>query len=68
VKLPYITMNYCTPTGFQPQDVLLREDVEAIINKLKGCGNCKHNFDSDEDNCAGCSGLRLEKWEMRECL
>ena len=63
--LPYITMNYCTPTGFQPQDVLLREDAEAIINKLKCCGNCRHGRDADEELCAGCCEPKLKKWEMR---
>jgi predicted amidophosphoribosyltransferase len=65
MKLPYITMNYCTPTGFQPQDVLLREDAEALIDKLKCCGNCKHNFDADEELCAGCCEPKLKRWEMK---
>jgi hypothetical protein len=41
-------------------------DAEAIINKLKCCGNCKHNFAADEEKCQGCCEPKLEKWEMRE--
>jgi hypothetical protein len=41
-------------------------DAEAIINKLKCCGNCKHNYDADEENCQGCCEPKLERWEMIE--
>ena len=41
-------------------------EAEAIIDKLKCCGNCKYNFDADEENCQGCCEPKLEKWEMRE--
>jgi hypothetical protein len=40
--------------------------IEALIDKLKCCGNCKHNFDADEEHCVGCCEPKLEKWEMRE--
>jgi hypothetical protein len=43
-------------------------DAEAIIDKLKCCGNCKHGHDGDEENCQGCCEPKLQKWEMRECL
>jgi hypothetical protein len=40
-------------------------DAEAIIDKLKCCGNCKHGRDGDEENCQGCLEPKLQKWEMR---
>ena len=46
--------------------VVLAFDVEALIAKLKCCYNCKHNYDSDEDNCVGCTAKDLKKWEMKE--
>jgi hypothetical protein len=45
---------------------ILASEAEAIINKLKCCGNCKHGRDADEELCAGCCEPKLEKWEMRE--
>jgi hypothetical protein len=46
-------------------DVVLASDAEALIDKLKCCGNCKHNFDADEEHCVGCCEPKLERWEMR---
>jgi hypothetical protein len=40
-------------------------DAEALIAKLKCCGNCKHGRDADEENCQGCCEPKLEKWEMK---
>jgi hypothetical protein len=47
-------------------DVVLASEALAIIDKLKCCGNCKHNYYSDEENCQGCCEPKLERWEMRE--
>ncbi len=47
-------------------DVVLASEAEALINKLKCCGNCKHGRDADEELCAGCCEPKLERWEMRE--
>jgi hypothetical protein len=41
-------------------------EAEALIDKLKCCGNCRHNYHSDEELCAGCCEPKLKKWEMRE--
>ena len=41
-------------------------EAEALVDKLKCCGNCKHGRDADEEKCQGCCEPRLEKWEMRE--
>ena len=46
-------------------DVVLASEAEALIDKLKCCGNCKHNFDADEELCAGCCEPKLEKWELK---
>jgi hypothetical protein len=40
------------------------EDAKSIIDSMKCCGNCKHDIDADEENCAGCCEPKLEKWEM----
>jgi predicted amidophosphoribosyltransferase len=47
-------------------DVVLASEALAIISKLKCCGNCRHNFDADEEMCEGCCEPNLKKWEMRE--
>ena len=46
-------------------DVVLASDAEALIDKLKCCGNCRHGRDADEENCQGCCEPKLEKWEMK---
>jgi hypothetical protein len=46
-------------------DVVLASEAEALINKLKCCGNCRHGRDADEELCAGCCEPNLKKWEMR---
>ena len=46
-------------------DVVLASEAEALINKLKCCGNCRHGRDADEELCAGCCEPKLERWEMR---
>ena len=47
-------------------DVVLASEAEALIDKLKCCGNCRHGRDADEEHCAGCCEPKLERWEMRE--
>jgi hypothetical protein len=42
------------------------EPLLKILDKLKCCGNCKHNYDADEENCQGCCEPKLQKWEMME--
>jgi hypothetical protein len=72
MKLDWFTVNHYyagtgnIPPSFQTFDVVKREDAEALIDKLKCCGNCKHGRDADEENCQGCCEPKLEKWEMRE--
>jgi hypothetical protein len=46
-------------------DVVLASEAEALIDKLKCCGNCKHGRDADEEHCVGCCEPKLEKWEMK---
>jgi hypothetical protein len=47
------------------QAEMLASEAEALIDKLKCCGNCKHNFDADEENCQSCFEPKLERWEMK---
>ena len=44
-------------------DVVLASEAEALIDKLKCCGNCKHF--SYYRVCRTCDETVAEKWEMR---
>ena len=46
-------------------DVVLASEAEALIDKLKCCGNCRHGRDADEEHCVGCCEPKLERWEMK---
>jgi len=40
--------------------------LQAMVQELKCCGNCKWDLDLYEENCKGCCELDLQKWELRE--
>ena len=55
---------------FQKNAILLNkiDKLEAIIKKMKCCGNCKHDYDEGEVEpsveCKGC--MYLSNWELKE--
>jgi hypothetical protein len=47
-------------------DVVLASEADALIDKLKCCGNCKHIETGAEGCCRRCDETVAELWEMRE--
>jgi hypothetical protein len=39
--------------------------LQAMVQELKCCGNCKWDIDADEAFCDGCCMPELNKWEAR---
>jgi hypothetical protein len=72
MKLDWFTVNHYyagtenIPPSFQFLDVVLKEDAEELISKLKCCGNCKHIETGAEGCCRRCDETVAELWEMRE--
>jgi hypothetical protein len=68
-----ITVNHTDLNGnSEALDVVMADEaiaevdrLQARIQELKCCGNCKWDFDADEENCDGCCEPELNNWEAR---
>jgi hypothetical protein len=60
MKLPFVTLNHYTPSGFQTQDVVLKEvaeKLEAENKRLRESLKVISDFDCacfEDDSCAAC--------------
>ncbi len=69
-----ITVNHTDLNGnSEALDVVMADEaiaeiarLQAMIQELKCCGNCKNDKFAAEDNCYGCSYPELLNWELSQ--
>ena len=62
MTLPFVTLNHYTPSGFQTQDVVLKEDAEKLEAENKAL------FENNKELYAAGLAMRVENKRLRAAL